>query len=444
MKKPKSWKINIYERNVSNVIISLEKSAATIPALADQAGSIRSAAGNKKIIFINITMKSEILPNHGLLIEEEQQQERKSEIMMGKTSEQLELKQETKECLLKENKVFNNYLETWTEDPQFTKYGVEIPEVDVKHLNQIPKIFKIFVKEGNCLSIKIDNETPGISTALLKGIRQPEKAEETPDICSLLDKYIEEKEITPRLYLRDVQNKPGTISVTLDPAVSLSKDSGEKNYTTPASAVLIFDREILNKIPHEEGVSTISEITFKKIPISAIKGIHIGKEHAEELIKKYKEKHLFAGGKTIEEIVIPHNYSEEYQKLLKEKEEYLTTCVENSKYYSSPEAIKKYTELKNKEWATMKNYRKESLLKIISFLIPELKDIKTLLKPKYRASKEDVCRINECLDNIKKEKSKMTAFTSEKQIDVELKRIEDYINTEIREIEEILFNAEVK
>lgn len=352
-----------------------------------------------------------------------------------------ESKQEIKERYLKENNFLNKYLDEWAKNPQFTKYGVEIP-VDINDLNQIPNIFRVFVGEGNNnrLLVKIDPESPGISTALFRGLRQPDGH----NICSLLDKYIEEKEITPSPYGRNIQNEPGTISVSSDPAVALSKDSGERNYTTPEGAVLILDREILNKIPHQEGISTISEISFEKIPLSAIKGIHIGKKYAEELIEKYKGQRLFDESKSIEEIVIPHNYSEDYQKLLNENEEYFRTCVENPKYYSSPEAVEKYTQLKNKEWDIMENYRKESLLKIISFLIPEPEDIKTLLEPKYNLNEGNVSQINVSLNEIKKERSKMITLTSIEQVDKELKQIETPVNTKIREIEEILSNAEIK
>jgi hypothetical protein len=284
----------------------------------------------------------------------------------------------------------------------------------------------IFVGEGNNnrLFAKIDPKSPGISTAFFRGLRQPEKLEEHPDrhnISSLLDKYIEEKEITPSPYGGDIQNKPGTISVTSDPAVALSKDSGEKNYATPEGTVLILDREVLNKIPHQEGISAISEISFEKIPLSAIKGIHIGKKHAEGLIEKYKGQRLFAESKSIEEIVIPHNYSEEYQKLLKENEEYFRTCFETPEYSSSQKALSRYSELSTRKVDIMENYRKESLLKIISFLIPEPEDIKTLLEPKYNLNEENVSGINECLNEIKREKSKMITFTSIEQVNKELK-----------------------
>lgn len=396
-------------------------------------------------------MKFEILPRRSLSIEKELK--RKSEITAEKTSEQLESKQEIKECLLKENEFFNTYLNEWAKDPQFTKYGVEISVAEAEHFNQIPKFFKVFVKalgeeNKNCLFAKLDPESHGISTAFFRGLRQPEKLEKHPEehnVYNLLSKYIKEKEITPSPHGRDIQNKPGTISVTSDPAVALSKDSGEKNYATPEGTILILDREVLNKIPHQEGISTISEISFERIPLSGIKGIYIGKEHAKELIERYKGQNLFAGDKrTIEEIVIPHNFSESYSELLKENEEYFRTCFETPEYSSGQKALSRYSELRTREMDIMENYRKESLLKIISFLIPEPEDIKTLLEPKYNLNEGNVSRINECLNEIKKERSRMITFTSIEQVNKELKQIETPVNTKIREIEEILFNAEIK
>jgi hypothetical protein len=68
-----------------------------------------------------------------------------------------ESKQEVKERYLKENNFFNKYLDEWAKNPQFTKYGVEIPVADVNDLNQIPNIFRIFGIKGNATGIISEN-----------------------------------------------------------------------------------------------------------------------------------------------------------------------------------------------------------------------------------------------------------------------------------------------